>query len=691
MRNKLTYIFLFLVALGVQAQVDRSKMPDSGPTPVINLGTPETFTLSNGLTVLLVENHKLPRVSISLQINNTPHTEGTKAGVGELTASLMGNGTTTISKDAYNEEVDFLGATISLSAEGGYALSLSKYFERVAQLMADGALHPNFTQEELDKERTQLIEGLKTGEKSAAAVAGRVQDVLLYGKDHPYGEYTTEETVNKITLEDVKNYYKTYFVPQNAYMVVSGDFKAAKAKKIIKKYFGEWLSAKAPSVTVPSANPVQYTQVDFVDMPNAVQSELAVISPVKLKMSDKDYPAVLIANYILGGAFGSYLNMNLREQHGFTYGARSSVSADEWSDAKFGASTKIRNAVTDSAVVETLKEITRIRTELVSDKDLENAKAKYLGNFIMATEDPQTIARYAVNIRTKNLPEDFYKTFISRINAVTKEDVLRVAKVYFPVNNSRIVVVGKGSDVLDKLEKIEFDGKVLPVFYFDKYGAKVNRPVFSKPIPAGVTAKTVLEGYINAIGGMDAVKNIKSVSLSGDAEPQPGIKLHLDLKKTSKGQFYQDLTFGGNSMSKQVLNGTKAYAIQRGQRMDIEGEDLEALKAEAAPISELALLTNDSVKLESIETMDGKDVYVIAEDANTKSYYFTDSFLKYKQIETQEVEGQTYATTFTFEDYKEVKGIKIPFVLKQTVGPQELVFTLTDVKINEGVTDKDFQ
>lgn len=692
MRNKLVYIFLFLVAIGAQAQIDRSKMPESGPTPSIDLGTPETFTLSNGLTVLLVENHKLPRVSISLQIDNTPHTEGTKAGIGELTASLMGNGTTTISKDAYNEEVDFLGASISLSAEGGYARSLSKYFERVTELMADGALHPNFTQEELDKERTQLIEGLKSGEKSAAAVAGRVQNVLLYGKDHPYGEYVTEETVSSITLEDVKNYYKTYFVPQNAYMVVSGDFKTSQAKKIIKKYFGPWISAKAPAVTVPGANPIQYTQIDFVDMPNAVQSELAIISPVKLKMADKDYPAVLIANYILGGAFGSYLNMNLREEHGYTYGARSSVSADEWSDAEFAATTKIRNAVTDSAVIESLKEIKRIRTELVSDKDLENAKAKYLGNFIMATEDPQTIARYAVNIRTKHLPEDYYKTFISRINAVTKEDVLRVAKTYFPVNNSRIVVVGKGSDVLDNLEKIDFEGKKVPVFYFDKFGEKVERPVFSKPIPAGVTAKTVLEGYINAIGGMQVAENLKTLSIAGDAElPQPGLKLHLVQKITSKGQFYQDVSLNGNSMSTQVLNVDKGYVVQRGQKADLSGDDLEAVKAEAVTVPELNMLKDDSVKLTGIETIDGKDVYVIAEDATTNAYYLTDSFLKYKKIETQEAEGQTYSTTFTFEDYKEVKGIKIPHVLKQTMGPQEIIFNLTEVKVNEGVTDKDFQ
>lgn len=555
MKKRLTTIFaLLLVAISANAQIDRTKMPESGPTPTINLGEPETFQLSNGLTVLIVENHKLPRVSISLMIDNPPHTEGDKAGVSSLTASLMGNGTTSISKDTYNEEIDFMGASISLSAEGGYARSLSEYFERVTELMADGALNPNFTEEELEKQRTILIDGLKSGEKSASEVASRVENVLVYGADHPYGEYLTEETVKAVTLADVKNYYNTYFAPKNAYMVVSGDIKAKKAKKIIKKYFGPWIAASAPSVTVPKANPVQYTQINFVDMPNAVQSELAVVSPIELKMADADYPAVLIANFILGGGgLSSYLNQNLREAHGYTYGSYSSTSANQWSNGEFSAAAKIRNAVTDSAVVEMLKEIKRIRTEPVTDEAIANAKAKYLGSFIMATENPQTTARYAINIKTKELPEDYYETFISRINAVTKEDVLRVANKYFPLNNSRIVVVGKGSEVLDNLEKIEFDGQKIPVFYFDKYGKKIDRPVFTKPIPEGTTAKTVLEGYIKAIGGEEAVKNAKTISIKGQASIQ-GMTLNLDLKKTKKGQLYQDISLGGNSMSKQVFN-----------------------------------------------------------------------------------------------------------------------------------------
>lgn len=692
MKKRLTTIFaLLFVAVAANAQIDRSQMPESGPTPSINLGEPETFNLSNGLTVLMVENHKLPRVSISLMIDNPPHTEGDKAGVASLTASLMGNGTTSISKDAYNEEVDFMGASISLSAEGGYARSLTEYFERVTELMADGALNPNFTEEELEKERTILLDGLKSGEKSAAQVSSRVQDVLLYGKDHPYGEYLTEESIKAVTLQDVKDYYNTYFAPKNAYMVVSGDIKPRKAKKIIKKYFSPWLAAAAPSVTVPKANPVQYTQINFVDMPNAVQSELSMISPIQLEMKDADYPAVLIANFILGGGgLSSYLTQNLRESHGFTYGAYSSASANDWTDGQFSAGAKIRNAVTDSAVVEMLKEVKRIRTEPVTDEAIANAKAKYLGSFIMATENPQTTARYAINIKTKELPEDYYETFISRINAVTKEDVLRVAQKYFPLNNSRIVVVGKGSEVLDNLEKIEFDGQKIPVFYFDKFGEKIDRPVFTKPIPEGTTAKTVLEGYIKAIGGEEAVNNAKTISMKGQASIQ-GMTLNLDLKKTKKGQLYQDISLGGNSMSKQVFNGETGYVIAQGQKQEIQGEMAAKMKDEAVVFPELNLLTNDAIELTAIETVDGKDMYVVALSENENAYFDVATGLKMKEVTTQEANGQTFSSTTAYADYKEVNGIKVPFTLKQTMGPQEFTFEMTEIKINEGVSDADFK
>ena len=266
--------------------------------------------------------------------------------------------------------------------------------------------------------------------------------VVLYPMvlKHPYGEFVTEETVNNVTLNNVKDFYQKHFTPNNAYLVVVGDVDLKTIKKQVKDYFGGWKKSMNETNPVPEPNAnVQFTQIDFVDMPNAVQSNISLTNNVDLKMSDPDYFAALIANYILGGAYESYLFMNLRETHGYTYGAYSSIGSDKYA-SRFRAEAKVRNVVTDSAVVETLKEINRIKNELVDPDKLKNAKAKYVGNFVMALEQPSTIARYALNIRTENLPADFYKTYLEKINAVTADDVKRVANKYFKTENARIIL-----------------------------------------------------------------------------------------------------------------------------------------------------------------------------------------------------------------------------------------------------------
>ena len=673
----LSSLFLTLI---MQAQ-DRTQ-PKPGPSPVINIKKPESFTLPNGLKVMVVENHKLPRVSFNLSIDNTPYSEGAKKGVADLTSSLIGNGSVKISKDAYNEEIDFLGADLNFYASGASGSSLSKYSGRILELMADGALNPNFTQEEFDKEKDKLIEGLKTQEKSVAAVAGRVQNVLAFGKNHPYGEFLSEETIKNVTLTDVENNYHTNFVPENAYLIIIGDVKFKETKKAVEKLFGTWAKASAPSLTYTDPINVQYSQINFVDMPNAVQSEIALQNTVNLKMNDKDYFATIVANQILGGDFNSYLNMNLREAHGWTYGARSSIGGSKYVST-FRASTQVRNAVTDSAVVEFFKEIKKIRTEKVTDEMLANVKAGYVGKFVMQIEKPQTVAGYALRIKTQGLPEDFYENYIKNINAVTAEEVMAVANKYFLEDNIRVVIVGKGSDVIPGLEKLK-----IPMFYFDKYGVATEKPVMKKAVPAGVTVKSVLDNYIKAIGGEKAILAVKSLSTIATGEIQ-GTALEMTSKVTSSNKLIVEMKAMGMTMMKQVVNDKGAYVTQQGQRKDLEGDKLAELKASAMPFDEIKMSIKTGVTLDGIESFNGADAYVI-KDGKSTLYYDVKSGLKIGKAVVQEANGQKMTQITNFGDYKEVKGIKFPFKTSLSFGPQEIEFKTTEVKINEGVTDADF-
>lgn len=682
MKNISILLTLFLVTGIMQAQ--NRPQPKPGPSPMVQIKKPQSFVLKNGLKVMVVENHKLPRVSFTLTLDNPPFAEGNKKGVDDLTSSLVGNGSQKTPKDVFNEEIDFLGANINFSSQGASASALSKYSGRVLELLAEGALFPLFTQEEFDKDKAKMIEGLKANEKSVAAISSRVVDVLAFGKNHPSGEYVSEETLKNVTLADVQSNYTTRFVPENAYLVIIGDVKFKETKAAVEKLFGAW-EKKTITKENYTANPnVDKLQINVVDVPNAVQSEISLVNTLNLKMNDPDFFPAVIANQILGGDFNSYLNMNLREKHAWTYGARSEIGSGKYV-TKFVANSAVRNAVTDSAVVEFIKEIKKIRTEKVDAEVLKNVKAGYIGRFVMNVQKPQAVARYALNIETEQLPADFYEKYIQTINAVTPDDILRVANKYFLLDNTRIVIVGKASEITSGLEKLK-----LPLYFFDKYGNPVEKPVTKKEIPAGVTAKSVLENYIKAIGGDKAVATVKTIAMTGSTTiPQAPSPLSFTSKIDNKGKMMVELAMGAMSLMKQVVNEKGAYAIQQGQRRDFTGKDLDAMKASATVFKEVSLLKKADITFSSIETINGKDAYGI-KDGKTTYFYDTTTGLKVAESKVLEQGGQSMTQTTNYGDYRDVKGVKVPFNIIQNVG-FELDIKMSDIKINEGVTDADFQ
>lgn len=680
--KKVIYI-LASVFLTMTMQAQIIPQPKPGPAPKVNVGKPETFELKNGLKVLVVENHKLPTVSYTLTMDNDPYAEGNKKGVSDMVSALMGSGTKKMSKDAFNEETDFLGANVGFGSQSAYGSGLSKYSNRILELMVDGALNPVFTQEEFDKQKAQILEGLKSNEKSASAIAERVGSVLVYGKNHPNGEYLSEETLNNVTLADVQSNYTTYFVPGNAYLVVVGDVKFKDTKKQIEKLFGSWKPAKAPSVSYSDPKDVQYTQINFVDVPNAVQSEISVTNIVNMKMTDKEYFAALLANQILGGGGEGRLFLNLREAHGWTYGAYSSIRGGKHV-SDFSSSTSVRNAVTDSAVTEILNELKKIKTDLVSEEDLRNAKAKYVGSFVMNMEKPSTVARYALMTETQGLPKDFYENYIKNINAVTPQDIKNAANKFFLDKNARIVIVGKAADVLPALEKSK-----TPVFYFDKFGNPTEKPVSKKSVPAGVTAKTVLDGYIKAIGGEKAAKEVKSIATKSTATVQ-GAPVVFTSKVTSTNKRAVEITVMGNSMFKEVVNEKGAYMVQQGQKMDVPAAEVAELKASAVPFEELTLANSKTVTVTGIEAINGADAYAVKNDKTTYYYDVKSGFKVAESSEQEGPDGQKAVVFTYYGDYKEVKGIKVPHKINMNIGI-ELDLTVNEVKINEGVTAADFQ
>ena len=677
----LSLVALFLTTFAINAQIDRSKMPEPGPDPVVKLGKPVKFTLDNGLKVIMVENHKLPRISANLTIDNKPYFEGEIAGVSGMMGSLLGRGTTNITKDEFNEKVDFYGANVSFFSSGAFASSLTKYFPEILGLMADGVQNSQFTQEEFDKEVNITLDGLKSDEKNVTSTARRVENVLTYGRNHPFGEFTSKESVGKITLKDVVNNYNTYYKPNNAYLVIEGDINPKEAKKLVTSLFADWQKGVIPAYTIPPTKDVATTEIDFINMDNAVQSEIAIINNVDLTLGDKDYYAALMASNILGGGGTARLFMNLREDKGYTYGSYASLRQDRYAGS-FRATASVRNTVTDSSVVELQKEINKMRYKKVSAEELANSKEEYIGGFVMDVQKPRTIANYALNIERYNLPEDFYENYIKNINAVTLDDVQNAAIKYFKGNKARIVITGKGIDVLKNLEKTDY-----VINYFDKEGNPTEKPAMTLPIPAGMTAKNVVDTYVDAIGGKDKVMAVKTVMMVANATIQ-GTPLVMTMKSATPNKTSMVISVMGNAMQKIIFDGEKGYQEARGQKMDMKPEEIEEAKKTMAPFADMAYKNG---KLDRIEPIDGENFYVIITDKK-EIFYNVKTGLKAKEVETAKMpDGTEVKVPTTFSDYKAVKGIMFPHSVIMKSGPMDLNFEVKEIKINEGVTDADFK
>lgn len=681
MKKQLTYIAAaFFFAGMVSAQkIDLNAMPKPGPTPAINIAKPKTFQLSNGLTVMVVENNKLPRVNANLTMDRAPYSEGAVTGVSEIMAEQFENGTTNMSKDEFNKKVDYLGANLNFSSNGAAANSLSKYFPQVLNLMADAIINPKFSAEEIQDSKDRAIEGLKSEEKNASSIASKVSNALMYGKNTSRGEFETVESINKIQLADVQNTYKKYYAPDNAYLVIVGDVKFDQVKPMVEKAFSGWKKANTPVTPLEPASNVAKTEINVVDVPSAVQSVVSLNNLNTLKMKDPNYFPATIANYILGGGGEARLFMNLREKNGFTYGAYSNLSASKYSP-QFSASASVRNEVTDKAVKEFMNELNAIST--VKPEELENAKAKLKGSFIMSLEQPATIARFALNQKVQNLPDDFYTNYLKSIDKVTAADVSNAVKSTILPNQSRIFIAGKAADISEGLEKLGY-----PVKYFDKEANPVAKPTTQK-VDAGVTVASIADKYINAIGGKANIDKVSSYTVNASMSMQ-GQNIDLKMMKAKGGKELTTVTGMGQTLQKQVFDGKTGYSEQMGQKVEMKPEQIAEKLKNTELFPELGFAKSADYKLAGIEKIGGEDSYAVKNGDNTY-YYSVKTGLKTGETKTVKAMGQTMTVPTTYSDYKDVAGVKMPYIITVSQMGMDMTMNVKSYEVNQA-KDSDFK
>ena len=674
MRKYIYTLFVALVAASLSAQVtiDRSKAPTPGPARIPEIGSYESFELKNGLKVFVVEDHKLPRITMSLILDRDPILEGAKAGYVGIAGDLIGAGTANRTKSDLDEEVDFMGANFGTGSNSIRVGGLSKYTDQLIDILSDVLLHPSFPEEEFDKLKSQMISGLKANADDPNAISRNLRGAAMYGLDHPYGEVMTEETLEAITIDDCKTYYKTYFRPNIAYMVVIGDITVADANKKLNKALKKWKSAQVPTQDYAKTNRADATRMVLVDRPSAVQSVVWLGNVIDLPQGHPDIEPLRLANEILGGRGASgRLFLNLREDKGYTYGANSNFGVDEL-NSTFGASAKMRNEVTDSAITEFLYEINRMKNESVTEEDLVATKASLSGSFGRSLESPASAANFALNIARYNLPSDYYNNYLSRLEAVTAEDVMRVANTYMngPLT---IIVVGKAQDIAGKLSAFG------EVEYFDAKGNATETPTFLF-IPEGITKETVLNNYFEAIGGAEAFQNITSLEqeMSLEAPGMPGAVSMKTVKNIPDYYLSEQSMQGMTLMKVEYKDGAATRSGMRGNA-ELEGEELATTSKEAKyVISQLEWLENPgAINFDGQTLVNNKEVYQITEGEET--YYFdVATGLLYMSVETGEGPEGDITVTTVFKEWQEVNGLTFVKTIEQSAGPQSFTVTVNN-------------
>ncbi|MDP2424211.1 MAG: insulinase family protein [Bacteroidales bacterium] len=681
MKNIFLTIIGSTILLSGYAQIDRSVRPGPGFAPHIELGEAKTFVLDNGLKVFVVENRKVPSITFSMVFDYDPVFEGPAAGMVDMTGQLLRTATANRTKKQIDEEIDFIGASLNASATDIYASGLSRYAPALTELLADIIINARFEKEHFDRIKTQTLSGLAASKNNPTAIASRVNNVLLYGERHPYGVNVTEKSLENITIDMCSKFFETFYKPNITYMAIVGDIKFDEAKKLVEKHFGYWKAGEIPSMSYPAPKPPLGTRVAIVDRPNAVQSTINVSFPAELKPGSEDAIAARVMNSILGGSTSRLFN-NLREKHGFTYGAYSRLTSDKLIGS-FVASTDVRNIATDSAVREILYEIKRIRQEIVPADELRLYKNEINGNFALSLENPQTVANFSLNIARYKLPADYYNTYLQRLAAINEKHINGAANTYLFPDNANILIVGKASEVSETMKEFASDGRI---HYYDEDGKEYDPANRLKAAPQGITAKHVTQKYIQAIGGEKKLSKTKDITINAVTSMQ-GMTITYDTYRKAPNKIKVEIGSGGTVFSKKVFDGTNGMVFSQMGNQPLNGDMLEEMRIQAILNPELDYQKHGiKQELLGIEMVDGKEAYkmniTLPHGKTITNYYNAESGLLIRSI--------TESGNTDFSDYRDVNGLKFPFAIKQAMGSQTIDLKVISVKINSKLKDNLF-
>jgi predicted Zn-dependent peptidase len=459
------------------AKLDRAVVPAAGKPVPLKVPTWTKTKLANGAELIVSPKRDLPLVSVTINfVGGTNQFEAAdKTGLGSLTASMLSEGTTTKSGDQIAEAQQLLGTNIfaNIGGESGSIsfTALTDKLDAATELLADIMLNPSFPADALERQRAQRLVALTQAKDQPNAIANVVFNHVLYGDMHPYGRSTTDATIRSITRDDIVAFHKNYFQPGRAVITVVGDVDAAKVKATFDKAFANWASGGSrPQFSYPAVPASKATTIYLVDKPKAAQSVFAIGIPGPDRYTP-DYYAISVMNNIVGGLFQSRINHLIREVKGYSYGVGSGFDFGRGPGA-FRAGGGIITAKSDSALIDFMNELRGAQGEKpFTEDEIKQGKESLIQGLPRRFASVGQTNGAIASLYVQDLPENYFQEYAAKINAVTADDLVRVAKKYIDLSNLNIIIVGDRATIDEPLRKTG----IAPIVYLDIEG---------KPVPA---------------------------------------------------------------------------------------------------------------------------------------------------------------------------------------------------------------
>lgn len=453
--------------------VDRTVTPPAAPARAFEPPPVQRSTLSNGLQVMLMENHELPIAGFSLTLRGGSALDPVgKEGLANLTAAMLARGTEKLDALALDDAFTYLGTDIGSGADVDSSMvtmiTLTKHLDKSLELMSGMAMSPRFAEEELVREREEMVTAILQSRDRAEVLANNAFYTLLFGNNYRgRPTYGTEAGVANLTREDCLKFYQTWYHPNNAILIVTGDLTMEQLVPSLEKTFGAWQKGVLPEAQITIPEPPRETVVYLMDRPGAAQSQLRV-GTVGIARNSPEYIPAVLWNMMLGGTFASRMNLNLREDKGYTYGANSGFDASRLPGA-WVASTGVKSDTTAASVVELVKEVREIgTTRPPTDAEIDEIQDFVIKRFPSGFEGTSDMLGRLQILAVNDLPEDYFTTYVRQVQAVSREQV-RAQSARINPDALLIVVVGDKAvveqplkDAGFKVMAIDRDGKVIP-------------------------------------------------------------------------------------------------------------------------------------------------------------------------------------------------------------------------------------